>query len=92
MFRIKRTRWISLGLVLAVLLLPLPANAGGLSETAARGGEGAWLGLLDWAGSVVVKMSCVMIDPDGCPSSSVAPGPPVTESCAMVDPNGSCHS
>jgi hypothetical protein len=91
MFRIKRTRWISLGLVLAVLLLPLPASAGSPWEEAARGWEGAWTNLLDWLGSIAVEMSCVMIDPNGCPGQSAAP-PPTTESCAMTDPNGGCHS
>jgi hypothetical protein len=89
MFRIKRTRWISLGLVLAVLLLlPLPASAGGFWESAARGWEGAWTNLFDWIGSVAVEMSCAMTDPNGCPGHSTAPGTPVTESCMMVDPNG----
>jgi hypothetical protein len=93
MFRIKRTRWISLGLVLAVLLLPLPASAGGFREAAAQGWEGAWMDLLDWIGPVVVETSCIMIDPfGGCQASSTAPGAPSTESCALIDPNGSCHS
>lgn len=103
MFRIKRTRWISFGLVLAVLLLPLPASAGSVREASADGWEGAWIELLDWLGLVVVETSCAMIDPLGCPSSSAAPGsegsessaaidplgqPPGTESCAAIDPNG----
>ena len=94
MFRMKRTYWISLGLVLAVLLLPLPAGAGSLWETSTEGREGAWLDLLDWLGSVVVETSCMMIDPNGCPSSSYtpAPGSSSTESCTMVDPFGGCHS
>jgi len=92
MFRMKRTRWISLGLVLAVLLLPLPANAGGFWEASTEGWEGAWMGLLDWLGPVVVEMSCAAIDPDGCPGQSTTPGSSSTESCAMVDPFGGCHS
>jgi hypothetical protein len=92
MFRIKRTRWISLGLVLAVLLLPLPASAGGLWEASTESWEGVWMDLLEWLGPIAVEMSCAAIDPNGCPSSSTAPSPPSTESCAMVDPNGGCHS
>lgn len=96
MFRMKRTRWMSLGLVLAVLLLPLPASAGGFWETAPQGWEGAWRGLLDWLGlaPIAVETTCIMIDPNGCPGSSTDPGSegsessPGTESCAMVDPNG----
>ncbi len=88
MFRIRRTRWIPLGLVMAVLLLPLPASAGGLWETASRDWTGAWMGFFDWLGSVAVQTSCVMIDPDGCPSQSTTPGSPGTESCAMIDPLG----
>lgn len=94
MFRIKRTRWISLGLVLAVLLLPLPASAGGFRETAAQGWEGAWMDLLDWIGPVVVETSCMMVDPNGgcLASSAIPPASSSTESCALIDPNGSCHS
>jgi hypothetical protein len=92
MFRIKRTRWISLGLVLAVLLLPLPASAGGLWETATQSWEGAWRGLLDWLGlaPIAVETTCIMIDPDGCPStgSEDPEPPPGTESCAAIDPLG----
>lgn len=91
MFRIKRTRWIALGLMLAVLLLPLPASAGSLWEEAARGWEGAWTGLLDWLGSVAVETSCALIDPNGCPGQFAAP-PPATESCAAIDPLGGCRS
>jgi hypothetical protein len=65
MFRMKRTRWISLGLVLAVLLLPLPASAGGFWESAAPSWEGAWMGLLDWLGLVAVETTCGMPDPNG---------------------------
>lgn len=93
MFRIKRTRWISLGLVLTVLLLPLPASAGSFWEASAGAGEGSWLDMLDWLGSAVVETSCMLIDPLGCPSSSAtAPGSSSTESCAAIDPNGGCHS
>ena len=89
MFRIKRTRWISLGLVLAVLLLPLPASAGGFWET--QGWEGAWLGLLDWLGlaPITVETTCIMIDPNGCPSmGSEDPGSAGSESSAAIDPDG----
>lgn len=90
MFRMKRTRWISLGLVLAVLLLPLPASAGSSREASSEGLEGAWLDLLDWLGPVVKEMSCALIDPNGCPQST-APSS-TTESCAAIDPFGGCHS
>lgn len=89
MFRMKRTRWISLGLVLAVLLLPLPASAGSLWEASARGLEGAWADLMDWLGSVV-ETSCAMPDPFGCPGSTTPPEPPST--CVAIDPLGGCHS
>ena len=75
-------------LVLAVLLLPLPASAGSFRESAAQGWEGAWMGLLDWLGSVAVEMSCAMTDPNGCPGQSSTPGSSTTESCAAIDPNG----
>lgn len=92
MFRIERTRWLSLGLVLAVLLLPLPASAGGFRETAAQGWERAWLRLLEWFGwePVTVETSCAAIDPLGCPStgSEVPEPPPSTQSCIAIDPNG----
>lgn len=96
MFRIKRTRWMSLGLVLAVLLLPLPASAGGFWETADRGWESAWLGLLDWLGlaPIAVETTCALIDPLGCPGSATDPGSedpepsPTTQSCAAIDPDG----
>lgn len=76
MFRIKRTRWISLGLVLAVLLLPFPASAGGLWETAAQSWEGVWADLIDW---VVEISSGVAIDPNGGQAPQTGPA---------VDPNG----
>lgn len=65
MFRMKRTRWISLGLVLAVLLLPIPASAGSFWEASTEGWGGAWLELLDWFGPVVEEMTCAMVDPNG---------------------------
>lgn len=86
MFQTRRSRSIALGLVLAVLLLPLPASAGGFWETATNGWDGGWAGLLGWlAGPSLVEMSCMLIDPNGCPSHSTAP--PATEACAAIDPN-----
>lgn len=91
MFRMKRTQWISLGLVLAVLLLPLPASAGSLWEASAQGLEGAWTDLLDWIGSVM-ETSCAAVDPNDCPGSTTPPDASSTESCAMPDPFGGCRS
>jgi len=91
MFRMKRTRWISLGLVLAVLLLPLPATAGSLWEASTEGWGGAWQDLVEWLGSVV-ETSCAMVDPFGCPASATPPSSSSTESCAAPDPFGGCHS
>ena len=81
---------MSLGLVLAVLLLPLPASAGGFWETAAQGWEGAWQDLLDWLGlaPITVETTCIAIDPDGCPSSSTDPGSTGSDSSAAIDPLG----
>ncbi len=84
MFRMKRTRWISSALLLGVLLLPLPAMAGGFLY----GGEaqgiwgGWWADLLGWLG-----LDSSFIDPDGQPKPAAPTWSTETDS-AMIDPNG----
>lgn len=92
MFRIQRKRasWIALGLVLGLLLLPLPATAGSFWEGAgAQGWEGIWAGLLDWLGlgPAAVEASSIYIDPDGQPKVT-PPGTAGSESSSYIDPNG----
>jgi hypothetical protein len=86
MFRnqVKSARWISLGLVLGVLLLPLPATAGSLWERVSDA-EGMWTGLLEWLGLRTVEASSIYIDPNGKPP---VPPPGPAESSSLIDPNG----
>jgi hypothetical protein len=90
MFRnqVKRARlWVSLGLVLGVLLLPLPATAGGLWERTSDAGiwGEAWAGLLEWLGLKTIETSSSFIDPNGKPP---VPPPSPAESSSLIDPDG----
>lgn len=80
MFRTKRTCCVALAL-LGVLLLPLPAMAGGFGEPAstALSWDGVWADLMAWLGLPSTE-SCAMVDPNGCPNQRM--------SSAMVDPLG----
>lgn len=86
MFRMKRTRWTSLGLVLGVLLLlPLPAAAGSLWDRMPT--EGFWADVLAWLGlaPVWIETTSPYIDPLGEPGSSGSEDP---ETSPYIDPNG----
>jgi hypothetical protein len=88
MFRMKRTRWVSLGLLLGVLLLlPLPASAGNLWDRMPT--EGFWADVLAWfgLGPVWIEMTSPYIDPDGQPGSSGS-GSENGETSPYIDPNG----
>jgi hypothetical protein len=91
MFRNQRTRCISLGLLLGLLLPPLPAAAGGWDAapgTVAQGWEHLWEDLLGWLGLLpAVEADSSSIDPNGQPHST-APGSADSESSSSIDPNG----
>lgn len=94
MFRNQNTRarlWISLGLVLGVLLLPLPATAGSLWERTSDAGiwEDVWAGLLGWLdfGLRTIETTSPYIDPNGKPPIP-PPGPSYAESSSYIDPDG----
>lgn len=86
MFRIKRTRWISLAFLLGALLLPLPATAGGFWEgPAGESWAGWWVDLLGWLGlePAAVETTSPMIDPNGKP-----PSPATPDSSSSINPLG----
>ena len=90
MYRMKRTRWTSFALLLGVLLLPLPAMAGGFWEGAvAESWAGWWEGLLGWLGlgPAAVEPTSPMIDPNG-QSGLAGPTWAIQADSAMIDPNG----
>ena len=94
MFRMKRTCCVALALLLSVLLLPLPAMAGGFGDSAstALSWDGLWADLLAWFGLGPEADSSSYIDPDGKPYSSsyIDPNGRLTtaEDSSSIDPNG----
>lgn len=87
MFRTKRTQWTALALLLAALLLPLPAAAGTFGETSsALSWDGLWADLLAWFGWEPWADSS-SIDPNGKPAAA-PPTRATGEDSSFIDPNG----
>lgn len=84
MFRMKRARCLSLALLLGLLVLPLPAMAGGFWEGApAESWAGWWEGLLGWLG-----IDSSSIDPFVQPGPA-GPGWTIqADTSPYIDPNG----
>lgn len=95
MFRMKRTHYVALALLLGAMFLPLPAMAGSFGEqTSTLSWEGLWSDLLSWFG-LGPEADSSSIDPNGGPnsSSSIDPlGGKTAEDSSYIDPNGGPNS
>jgi hypothetical protein len=95
MFRNQRTQCISLGLLLGLLLLPLPAAAGGWGAapgTGVQGWEHLWEDLLGWLGLLpAVEADSSYIDPLGQPRVTTPTWVVETDS-SSIDPLGQPQS
>jgi len=90
MFRMKRARCLSLALLLGLLVLPLPAMAGGFWEGApAEGWAGWWEGLLGrlGLGHAGAEKTSPLIDPTGQPGPA-GPTKTVQADSSYIDPDG----